>query len=105
MKLKSNVTLENVCEKLKKELASHLDVKINCNPFHKDIRWIEVNKDSFIGVKIFLKENQLLIDSQIPNFFARAFFGGIISGIFHHGSRRKFKQTIADFLITEFYDK
>lgn len=105
MKLKSNVTLESVCEKLKKDLASHLDVKINNNPFHKHIRWVEVNKDAFIGVKIFLKDDQLLLDGQIPNFFAKAFFGGIISGVFHHGARRDFKQTIADFLVAEFYEK
>jgi hypothetical protein len=103
MKLKNGVTLEGVCEKLKKELASHLEVKINNNPLYKNIRWVEVNKDAFVGVKIFLKDDQLLLDGQIPNFFAKAFFGGFISGVFHHGARRDFKQKIADFLISEFY--
>ena len=105
MKLKNNVTLEIVCKKLKKDLASHLEVKINNNPVYKNIRWVEVNKDAFVGVKIFLKDNQLLIKGQIPNFLARAFFGGIISGVFHHGARRDFKQTIEDYLVTEFYEK
>jgi hypothetical protein len=105
MKLKQGVTLEGVCEKLRKELSTHITVKINHNPFYKHIRWVEVNKDSFVGVKIFHKDNELLIDGQIPGFFARAFFGGIISGVFHHGARRDFKQKIADFLISEFYEQ
>ncbi len=105
MKLKNNVTLESVCEKLKKDLATHIDIKIKNNPLNKNIRWIEVNKNSFVGVKIFLSDDQLLIDGQIPNFFAKAFFGGFISGAFHHGARRDFKNTIAEYLITEFYEK
>ena len=105
MKLKQGVTLESVSEKLRKELSSHITVEINNNPFYKNIRWIEVNKDSFVGVRIFHKDNDLRLDTHIPSFFARAFFGGIISGIFHHGSRRDFKQKIADFLVSEFYEQ
>jgi len=105
MKLKQGITLEGVCEKLRSELSTHITIKINNNPIYKHIRWVEVNKDSFIGVKIFHKDDQLLIDTHIPGFFARAFFGGIISGIFHYGSRRDFKQKIADFLISEFYEQ
>ena len=104
MKLKQNITLESVQEKLRNELSSHIKVKIRSNPIYKNVKWIEANKDSFIGVKIFLKDNELRLDTHIPGFFARAFFGGIISGIFHSGSRRDFKQKIADFMVSEFYD-
>lgn len=105
MKLIPDTTLESVCEKLRMELASHITVKIKNNPLYKNIRWIEVNKNSFVGVKIFHKDNELLIDGHIPNFFARAYFGGLISGIFHHSSRRNFKLKISDFLIAEFYEQ
>lgn len=105
MKLKEHTTLESVCTKLQQELSSHISVKIKNNPLNKEIRWIEVNKDAFVGVKIFLKDNQLLIDGEIPNFFAKAFFGGIISGAFHSGARRDFKRMIGDFLVSEFYDQ
>lgn len=105
MKLKEGVTLASVQEKLRKELSSHINVKLRSNPINKNVKWIEVNKDSFVGVRIFLSDNELRLDSHIPGFFARAFFGGIISGIFHFGSRRDFKQKIADFLVSEFYDQ
>ncbi len=105
MKLKQDVTLTGVQEKLRKELSSHINVKLCSNPINKNLKWIEANKDSFVGVRIFLKDNDLRLDTHIPGFFARAFFGGIISGIFHHGSRRDFKQKISDFLISEFYEQ
>jgi len=105
MKLKQNVSLNLVQEKLRKELSTHISVKLCSNPFHKNVKWIEVNKDSFVGVRIFLQDNGLGLDTHIPGFFARAFFGGIISGIFHYSSRRDFKQKIADFLVSEFYEE
>lgn len=105
MKLKQGVTLSSVQKKLKKELSSHINVKLRSNPINKNVKWIEVNKDSFVGVRIFLKDNELRLGTNIPSFFARVFFGGIISGIFHSGSRRDFKQKIDDFLVSEFYDQ
>ncbi|MDG1714817.1 hypothetical protein [Lacinutrix sp.] len=105
MKLKQNVTLEIVQEKLRKELSSHIAVKSRSNPINKKVLWIEANKDSFVGIKIFLRNDELRLDTHIPSFVARMFFGGLISGIFHHGSRRDFKQKIADFLVSEFYDQ
>lgn len=105
MKLKQGVTLTSVQEKLRNELSSHINVKLCSNPINKNLKWIEANKDSFVGVRIFLKDNDLRIAKHIPGFFARAFFGGIISGIFHHGLRRDFKQKITDFLISEFYEQ
>jgi hypothetical protein len=41
----------------------------------------------------------------IEIFLARAFFDVIISGIFHSRSRRDFKQKIAVFIVSEFYDQ
>lgn len=105
MKLKQGVTLVSVQETLRKELSSHINVKLCSNPINKNVKWIEANKDSFVGVRIFLKDNELRLDTHIPGFFARMFFGGIISGIFHSGSRRAFKQKINDFLLSEFYDQ
>tara|TARA_Y100000385_G_C12940083_1_gene570652 strand:- start:296 stop:613 length:318 start_codon:yes stop_codon:yes gene_type:complete len=105
MELKQHVTLESVQKKLRKELSSHIKVKICSNPINKNVKWVVANKDSFTGVRIFLKDNEIRLDTHIPGFFARAFFGGIISGIFHSGSRRDFKQKIADFLVSEFYDQ
>jgi len=105
MKLKNGVTLESVQNKLRAELSSHISVKITANPINKNVRWVEVNKDSFVGIKIFHRNNELFLDSFIPSFVARMFFGGIISGIFHHSARRNFKQKIADFLVAEFYEE
>jgi len=104
MKLKNNVTLEAVCKKLQDTLASDIKVKQSSHPLY-GTKFISVDKDSFVGVKIFLKDDQLTIDSYIPGILARSFFGGIIGGIFHHGSRSEFKQKIAEYLVSEFYDK
>jgi hypothetical protein len=104
MKLKQDATLDVVCEKLRKEISTHITVKIKTHPIYRN-RWIEVNKDSFVGVKIFHKDNDLLIDGHIPSFFARAFFGSLISSLFHYRARKNFKQKITDFLISEFLEQ
>lgn len=105
MTLKQNITLEQVKDKLSEKLSSHIDVRINNNPFNKNIRWISVKKNPFIAIKIFQNNSDLLVDTYIPNFFARAFFGGIISGIFLYSSRNEFKEKISSFLVSEFYDQ
>ena len=104
MKLKQNITLELVQDKLRNELSSHISVKICSNPFNKKIKWVEANKDSFVGVKIFLNNEELLLDTHTPSFLAKTSFGGIISLIFYNHSRRDFKQKISTFLVSEFYD-
>ena len=105
MRLKENTTYEKVQEKLREKLSSHIKVKLRTNPIYKNLKWIEVNKDSFVGLKIFLRDNELLVDTHTPGFIARAFFGGIVSGLFYYQSRKNFEQTIADFLVSEFYEE
>ncbi|MBT3964619.1 MAG: hypothetical protein HN728_00880 [Flavobacteriales bacterium] len=64
MKLKQGVTLASVQEKLKKELSSHINVQLRSNPINKNVKWIEANKDSFVGVRIFLKDNELRLGTE-----------------------------------------
>ena len=94
MQLKNGVTIEEVYDKLDKELASHLYVKIKTNPFYKNIRWVSISKD----------KKDLMFDWCVPNFLVRAFFGGLIASIFLSGSRNRFINKISEFLVAEFYE-
>ncbi len=105
LKIKPNINLEVIFDRLNTKLSSHIRVKINSNPIIKNAKWIEVKKDEFVGVKILFKNNNIYLDSYIPNYLAKYIFGGIISGLFNHSSRRDFKQKIENFVITEFYEK
>jgi cell fate (sporulation/competence/biofilm development) regulator YlbF (YheA/YmcA/DUF963 family) len=105
LKLKPNINLEIILDRLNKKLSSHISVKINSNPLFNNTKWIEVRKNEFVGVKIFYKNNGIYLDTFIPNYLAKSLFGGIISGIFHHSSRKDFKRKIENFIITEFYEK
>jgi hypothetical protein len=104
MKLKDNITLEILYHKLKNTLASHIEVKIEKNFFYNDITWIEVNKNGFIGLKIFLKNKEITIIEHTPSFFARAFFAGFIERLYHEKERKVFKESIENYLLTEFYE-
>ena len=64
MKLKQGVTLASNPKKLKKELSSHINVQLRSNPINKNVKWIEANKDSFVGVRIFLKDNELRLGTE-----------------------------------------
>lgn len=105
MKIKSTFTIEDAAEKLKKELSSHITVTIRKNLIDSNKKWLEIDKDAYVGVKVTFYHDSVLCLSYVPNFFARAFFGGIISGIFHNSSRAKFEKAIETFLISEFYDE
>ena len=106
MQLKNGVTIEEVYDKLDKELASHLYVKIKTNPFYKNIRWVSIWKDVFTEVKVSISKDKkyLMFDWCVPNFLVRAFFGGLIASIFLSGSRNRFINKISEFLVAEFYE-
>ncbi len=102
MKLKNNFSIEIAAEKLKSELSSHISVKICSNIVNRNYKWLEIEKDMFVGVKVYFFENQIKSVGIVPNFFARMMFGGL-GRLFHLGSRSKFQKQIEDFLIDEFY--
>jgi hypothetical protein len=104
MKLKDNITLEILYHKLKNILASHIEITIEKNIFDDNITWIEVNKTGFIGLKIFLKNTEIAIVEHTPSFFARAFFAGFIQQMYHQQERVVFKESIENYLLTEFYE-
>jgi hypothetical protein len=105
MKLKSNFIIEAAAEKLKKELFTYIAVTVRSNIIDSNKKWLDVDKDTFVGVRVtFYAEHPLLI-TYVPNFAARVFFGGIVSGVFHHSARNDFKKQIETFLILEFYEQ
>lgn len=105
MRLNPGVTLEMVRDNLTQVLSSHITIKIVNSPLNKNSRWIEVNKEAFVGVRIFLKEEQLLIAEHTPSIFAKVLTGGIIREAIHRGARRDFKNQITYYLIDVFYSK
>lgn len=105
MKIKSTFTIEDAAEKLKKELSSQITVTIRKNLIDSNKKWLDIDKDAYVGLRVTFYHDSLSCTSYIPNLFARAFFGGLISGIFHHSSRAKFEKAIEAFLISEFYDE
>jgi hypothetical protein len=105
MQIKSDFTIHNAVSKLRQELSSHIAVIHRTNIFDKSIQWIDVDKNAFVGVRVYFYLDQPLVTTYVPNFFARIFFGGLISGIFHHGARAEFKNQIEPFVISEFYEE
>ena len=103
MKIKDTFTFENAAEILRKELSSHINVIVRSNILDSNKKWFDIDKSSFVGVRVTFYSDRPLVVSYVPNFFARAFFGGLISGIFHHGARSEFKRQIEQFIISEFY--
>ena len=104
MKIKSNFTIESAAEKLRKELSSHITVTVRTNIIDSNKKWLDIDKDAFVGVRVSFYSDQVSSLTYVPNFFARMFFGGLISGIFHHSSRTEFKNKIETFLNSEFYE-
>jgi hypothetical protein len=104
MKIKSNFTIETAAEKLKKELSSHISVTVRKNLIDSNKKWLDVDKDAFVGVRVTFYSDGVSSVTYVPNFFARMFFGGFIGGIFHHSARSTFKKQIETFLNTEFYE-
>jgi hypothetical protein len=105
MKIKSNFSIESAAEKLRKELSTHINVTIRKNLIDGNKKWLDIDKDAFVGVRVTFYPDGVRSVTYLPNIFARAFFGGLIGGIFHHNSRAKFQKQIESFLLTEFYDK
>lgn len=104
MKIKSNFTIETAAEKLRKELSTHITVTVRTYIFDSNKKWLDIDKDAFVGVKVSFYADQVSLLTYVPNFFARMFFGGLIGGIFHHSSRTEFKNKIETFLNSEFYE-
>lgn len=105
MKIKSNFTIETAAEKLRKELSSHITVTVRKNLIDSDKKWLDIDKDAFVGIRVSFYSDGVSSLTYVPNFFARMFFGGLISGIFHHSARSAFKKQIETFLNSEFYEQ
>lgn len=104
MKIKTNFTIESAAEKLRKELSSNITITVRKNLIDGNKKWLDIDKDAFVGVRVTFYSDKVSSVTYVPNFFARAFFGGIISGIFHYGSRANFQKQIESFLMSEFYE-
>lgn len=104
MKIKSNFTIEAAAEKLRDELSSHISVTVRKNLIDSNKKWLDIDKDAFVGVRVTFYSDGVKSLTYVPNFFARMFFGGFIGGIFHHSSRSTFKKQIETFLNAEFYE-
>ena len=105
MKIKSNFTIESAAEKLRKELSSHITVTVRKNLIDSNKKWLDIDKDSFVGIRVSFYADGVSSITYVPSFVARMFFGGLISGIFHHSARSAFKKQIETFLMSEFYEQ
>ncbi len=105
MKIKNTFTIERAAEKLREELSSHIKVTVRSNIVDSNKKWLDIDKDTYVGLRVTFYTNQPLVITYVPNFLARAFFGRSISMIFHYSSRSEFKNQIEQFLISEFYEQ
>tara|TARA_B110000211_G_scaffold224548_1_gene275719 strand:+ start:912 stop:1226 length:315 start_codon:yes stop_codon:yes gene_type:complete len=104
MNIKNDFTIEKAVEKLKGELSSHIKVELRTNVINRDKKWIDVDKNAFVGIRVSFYSDGISSISYVPNFFARMIFGGLIGGLFHSSSRTELKNKIESFLISEYYE-
>ena len=104
MTIKNDFTIEKAVEKLKEELSSHITIKLRTNVLNSDKKWIDIDKNAFVGIRVSFYSDGVSSIKYVPNFFARMIFGGLISGLFHSSSRTELKNQIEAFLISEFYE-
>ncbi len=97
MELKNDLTIENVYKKLSIEFSHKYSVKIKANPFFRSVKWVEVYKNPFASVRVYLKTNYLQIESRVPSAFVRVIFGLIIFWI-SQGTRDNMEREILKFL-------
>ena len=90
-------------EKLRKELSSHITVTVRKNLIDSNKKWLDIDKDAFVGIRVTFYADGVRSTTYVPNFFARMIFGGFIGGLFHHSARSSFKRQIESFLLSEFY--
>jgi hypothetical protein len=102
--LQENFTIERAEFFLKSSLPFRVKVTIRKNLLDSNKKWLDVDKDSFVGVRVSFYSDKPLVNSYVPNFVARAFFGGLITGIFHHGARNQFEKQVEGLLLNEFYE-
>ena len=74
MKIKSTFTIETAAEKLRKELSSHISVTLRKNLLNSEKKWLDIDKNSFVGVRVTFYSDQVSSVTYVPNFFARMFF-------------------------------
>jgi hypothetical protein len=102
--LQENFTIERAEFFLKSSLPFSVNVTIRKNLLDSNKKWLDVDKDSFVGVRVSFYSDKPLVNSYVPNFAARAFFGGLITGVFHHGARNQFEKQVEVLLLNEFYE-
>lgn len=102
--LKENFTIELAEFFLKNSLPFPVNVTIRKNLLDSNKKWLDVDKDYFVGVRVSFYSDRPLVNSYVPNIVARAFFGGLITGVFHHGSRNQFEKQVEKLLLNEFYE-
>jgi hypothetical protein len=105
MKIKNTFSIERAAEELRKELSSHIKVIVRSNIIDSNKKWLDIDKDTYVGLRVTFYADQPLVNTYVPNILARAFFGRWISLIFHYRSRTEFKNQIKQFLISEFYEQ
>lgn len=102
--LKENFTIERAEFFLKSSLPFPVNVTIRKNLLDSNKKWLDVDKDSFVGVRVSFYSDKPLVNSYVPNFVARTFFGGLVTGVFHHGARNQFEKQVERLILNEFYE-
>lgn len=102
--LKENFSIERADLFLKNNLPFPVSITIRSNLLDSNRKWLDVDKDYFVGVRVSFFSDKPIVNSYVPNFFARAFFGGLISGVFHHSARNQFEKQVKSLLLNEFYE-
>ena len=96
------IYLEDIYTDLKNNLSSHLSISLKKNVLYGS-EYIQITKNSFVGLKIYFTDENVCVDTFIPGLFARAFFGGIIGGMFHSGERADFHEKIINYLNDKYF--
>ena len=104
MKIKDGFTIESAVNKIRSDLSTHIKIVLRENLLNRNKKWIDIDKNAVVGLRVTFYSEGVLITTYVPNFFARMIFGGLIGGLFHLGARNKFKDQIESYLYSEFYE-
>ena len=67
MKIKNDFTIETAAEKLKKELSSHIKITVRKNVINNDKKWLDIDKDSFVGRLLYLSTKRYISENNNPS--------------------------------------
>lgn len=95
--MKNDLTHEKVFQELKDEFSNKYSVKIITNPFFRNLKSTQIEKNSYVGVKIFLRDGRIYTSQYVPSTIVRVLFGFLIF-LIYQDARDKLEREILEFL-------